>query len=155
MESRPGAERAYRTGIHLAAFLTASPGVPQEPLARVNVDLVQVELVVTDSKGNRVTNLEAEEMQVSENGQPRRITHFSFIPEASREARPYAAVAPSMRGPVPPPAAAVKPITPPETGRVMAIVVDDLGMDHESFAAVRRSLEGLLERRSSLVISQH
>ncbi len=74
-------------------FLVPSLAAPtaalaRQPLARVNVDLVQVEVVVTDSKGNRITDLRADEMEVFENGRPRRITHFSFIPELRGEVLP-------------------------------------------------------------------
>jgi VWFA-related protein len=49
----------------------------QEPYFRVSADLVQVDAVVTDSKGNHVRNLEAADFQIFEDGKPQKITHFS------------------------------------------------------------------------------
>lgn len=48
----------------------------QEPYFRVSTNLVQVDAVVTDSKGNHVRNLEASDFQIFEDGKPQKITHF-------------------------------------------------------------------------------
>jgi hypothetical protein len=37
----------------------------QEPLARVNVDLVQMDVIVTDAKGNHITDLRPEEFEMA------------------------------------------------------------------------------------------
>jgi VWFA-related protein len=118
----------------LTPVLAASAALQtQEPIARVTVDLVQVEVVVTDSKGNRVTDLTADEMEIFENGQPRRITHFSFIPEVTSGTQTSAVTA--DRGRI---------LKAADVRRVMAVVVDDLGMDHQSFATMRPALESFL-----------
>jgi VWFA-related protein len=49
----------------------------QEPYFRVSANLVQVDAVVTDSKGNHIRNLEAADFQIFEDGRPQKITHFS------------------------------------------------------------------------------
>src|SRR6267378_7906423 len=53
------------------------------PVLRVTVNLVQVDAVVTDSKGKQVTNLTADDFQVFQDGKPQKITHFSYISTAA------------------------------------------------------------------------
>jgi len=54
-----------------------------QPLIRVTVNLVQVDAVVTDSKGNQVTNLTADDFLLLQDGKPQKITHFSYISTAA------------------------------------------------------------------------
>ena len=46
---------------------------------RVSVNLVQVDAVVTDAKGHHVSDLTADDFEVTEDGKPRKITNFSWI----------------------------------------------------------------------------
>jgi len=50
-----------------------------DPVIRVDVDLRQVDLVVTDAKGHHITDLRTEEFQVFEDGKEQKITNFSWI----------------------------------------------------------------------------
>jgi hypothetical protein len=59
---------------------------PQEPspqgVIRITVNLVQVDAVVTDSKGHQVTNLQPADFTILEDGRPQTITNFSYISTA-------------------------------------------------------------------------
>src|SRR6185436_4514852 len=60
------------------------PGLPgQAPpspfVIRINVNLVQVDAIVTDSKGKPVTDLRAEDFEVLQDGKPQAITNFEFV----------------------------------------------------------------------------
>ncbi len=55
----------------------SNPSQPSDAVIRVNVDLVQVDAVVTDSNGRHVSDLSASEFQIFEDGKPETITHFS------------------------------------------------------------------------------
>src|SRR5205807_1699613 len=46
---------------------------------RVSVNLVQVDAVVTDSKGKQVTDLKAEDFEILQDGRPQSITGLSYI----------------------------------------------------------------------------
>src|SRR5947209_817385 len=75
---------------------------PDTPVLRVTVNLVQVDAVVTDSKGKQVTNLTAGDFQLFQDGKPQKITHFSYISTAA-PISPKTPV-PAVRGvPAPPP----------------------------------------------------
>ncbi|WP_321477172.1 VWA domain-containing protein [uncultured Paludibaculum sp.] len=137
-----------RVALATAIVGLASGAYGQAPTVQVNVDLVQLEVVVTDSKGNPVTDLKADEMEVFENGRARLLSHFSYIPEVfGSGVQPPGPVAPPGAGkPGPAPAATPGPVSKAGVARVVAIVVDDLGMDQRSFSEVRRALDRFLAR---------
>jgi len=60
---------------------TADPGrtAAADPVIRVNVNLRQVDLIVTDAQGDHVSDLQPTEFQVLEDGKPQRITNFSWV----------------------------------------------------------------------------
>lgn len=48
-------------------------------IIRVNVDLRQVDVTVTDARGNHVRDLEPSDFQLLEDGKPQQITNFSWV----------------------------------------------------------------------------
>ena len=74
--------------IFIGALLTsgqqpASPAPDSEQPATVftvTSTLVQVDAVVTDSKGSHITDLRPEDFQVFEDGKLQKLTHFSYVP---------------------------------------------------------------------------
>ncbi len=62
-------------GAAAAAFQTAQNG---DRTFHVSVNLVQVDAVVSDSKGHPVSDLGAEDFAVTEDGKPQKITNFSW-----------------------------------------------------------------------------
>jgi len=103
----------------------------------VNVDLVQVDVVVTDRAGNHVTDLAPDDFEILENGKPQRVTNFSFIAGATgthvNASNPRRA------------AMGVSPINAADVKRTVAVVVDDLGISEHSFAALHVALERFVE----------
>src|SRR6267143_7107154 len=64
-----------------------------QDVVRISTNLVQVDPVITDSKGKQVTDLRPEEVQILEDGKPQTITNFSYIAlESTETARPSALV---------------------------------------------------------------
>ena len=51
----------------------------EEDVVRITTNLVQVDAIVTDKNGKVVTDLRPEEVQISEDGKPQKITNFSYI----------------------------------------------------------------------------
>src|ERR1017187_216836 len=74
-------------GIFIGALFASGqqPAVPapdsQRPGAvfTVTSTLVQVDAVVTDSKGHHITDLTPEDFQVFEDGKLQKLTHFSYV----------------------------------------------------------------------------
>ena len=60
---------------------------PSPPVIRINVNLVQVDAVVTDSRGNPVTDLKADDFEVFQDGKPQVITNFEFVDVKTAAAR--------------------------------------------------------------------
>ena len=120
---------------------------PDRPVFRTGTNLVIIDAVVVDNAGRHVRDLSADDFEVVQEGRTHRVRQALYVPAGSQAAAPYAAVMPGEKPPAP--AAA----TPPESrgilsrdaalapdARVMAIVIDDLGLSFESTFAVRSAL---------------
>lgn len=59
---------------------TASP-TPRndEDVVKISTNLIQIDVTVTDKKGNVVTDLKPEDLEIYENGKLRNISNFSFV----------------------------------------------------------------------------
>jgi hypothetical protein len=55
-----------------------------ELVIRMNVNLMQWDAVVLGGQGNRVTNLEASDFEILQDGRAQRITNLSYIAASSR-----------------------------------------------------------------------
>jgi VWFA-related protein len=143
----------------LAALAASARGQEQQPqpksqtpeadedVVRVSTSLVQVDAVVLDKNGRVVTDLRPEEFRLVEDGRPRLITEFSFVPTAdAATATPSgpksAARAADAAAPVPP-----TPIAPGRARRTIALLVDDVGLSFESTAYVRQALKKFVEEQ--------
>src|SRR6516162_7287230 len=69
---------AILLALAVAFAQTPQPTAP-ETVIRINVNLVQVDAVVTDNKGKPVTDLKAEDFEILQDGKPQAITNFAFI----------------------------------------------------------------------------
>jgi VWFA-related protein len=114
----------------------------KELVIRVNVQLVQVDATVTNSRDEPVTDLKAEDFLILQDGKPQEITNFSFI--RTRDARtvlkPAIIPKPSNVPPPPPP-----PLKREKVRRTIALVVDDFGLSFESMTPVRRAIQKWIE----------
>ena len=107
--------------IGIAVFLTSAPTVAATntpPVVRVGVDLVQIDAVVTDREGRMVGGLGAKDFEILEDGRPQAITHCEYV----------------RVGPPPSPEA------PPGPPRILAFILDDVGLRLESNDAVRAAI---------------
>jgi VWFA-related protein len=59
--------------------LCGAQQTPAPPAIRVNVDLAQVEVVVTDSGGHRISDLGRDDFQLLVDGKEKILTHLSFV----------------------------------------------------------------------------
>ena len=90
----------------------------------IDVDLVNVEVFVTDKKGNRVTGLTAEDFEVFEDGRPVEITNFYAVEGGKPRSLPTA-VPPAEAPSSPAPAVAAEPPSAPDAQRLHLIVYFD------------------------------
>jgi VWFA-related protein len=126
----------------VAAFAQTPQPTAPDTVIRINVNLVQVDAVVTDSGGKAVTDLKPEDFEVLQDGKRQQITNFSYISTHDPgTARPKPAPAARKGAPPVPPAR----IKPQDVRRTVALVVDDLGLSFESIGRVRGSLKKFVD----------
>jgi VWFA-related protein len=122
------------------------PAQDEEEVVRITSNLIQIDAVVLDSEGRQVTDLTADDFELSEDGRPQAITNFSYV-NNSPEANAAAGAKPSApsnaaKGSPPVPPARVKP---GEARRIIAFVVDDLGLTFQATAYVRNFLKDFVK----------
>jgi VWFA-related protein len=135
--------------------LPPPPPAPQQTpkpedvdVVRITTNLVQVDAVVTDSKGKLVTDLKPEEIEIFEDGRKQKITHFSLSLEpATATAEPESKSKPAVTAVTNAPPASFNRLKPEDVRRTIAIVVDDLGLSFESTYYVRRALKKFVDEQ--------
>lgn len=126
----------------LGQTLPPPPPPPQQTLndkdddvVRITTNLVQVDAVVTKD-GKPVTDLTAADFEIYEDGKRQTITSFAYVSNVPGTT-PQPVNQPREKG------AAVVPFNPirrDDPHRIVALVVDDLGMSAESMGQVRKQL---------------
>lgn len=123
---------------------TASPQEPNDiDVVKISTNLVQIDAVVTDGRGNHVTDLRADEVEMLEDGRPQKISDFSYIkivrPEP-RAANPSETSGTAAAGPR-------RQLRREEVQRTLALVVDDLRMSHDSVRFTKEALKRFLDEQ--------
>lgn len=121
---------------------SATPPLPDDDVVKITTALIQVDVTVTDRKGNIVGDLKPEEIEIFENGEKQEITNFSFI--SNVRTMPEAAEKKGEKNPVVAPPSAVRP---EQVRRTIALVVDDLTLSFESTYYVRRALKKFVDEQ--------
>ncbi len=108
-------------GVVLVAVLAAQQSPTPSVTFQVEVNYVDIDALVTDERGNIVSDLRKEDFELLEDGKPQDISTFSLvdIPMPSASARSVAAT---------PAVADVKSNAQPISGRLYVIVMDDLNV---------------------------
>src|ERR1051326_1604783 len=107
------------------------PDVDTQDVVKITTNLVQIDAIVTKD-GKAVTDLQPGDFEIFEDNQPQAITNFSYISNLSN----VAATVPPLKNakdktslPVPP-----AKINPNDQRRIVALVVDDLGISWEGIS---------------------
>jgi VWFA-related protein len=123
---------------------SAAPDLRPEHVVRVTVDLIQVDVAVTDAKGRPVRDLKAEDFRVYENGLLRPVVYLRYVPEAGRPAAPDVGSAgfDGIAG-----SAADENADSGREPNYIVMVVDDLGLRFTSLANTRRVLRRFVDEQ--------
>src|SRR5438067_756890 len=115
------------------------------PTMRITVTLVQVDAVVTDSSGRHVTDLGPGDFELLQDGEPQRISYFSFVPGPPRVegAPPVKTAGGKDAAPMGPPA----PITAAQVKRAVALVVDDTALSFQDLVRTRDALKRYVQQQ--------
>jgi len=110
---------------------------PAEESLRINTQLVQVDVVVTDRKNRHVRDLSGEDFEIEVDGVRQSVTYFSRIDlkNAVERERPKRGKREAQPESMP-----TRQIRPEEVQRTIAFVVDDLGLSFRSTEFVRETL---------------
>jgi VWFA-related protein len=127
--------------------VSSPPAVPkQEPSAedvvRITANLVQIDAVVTDNKGQQVADLTDRDFEILEDGRPQKITNLSYVSIKSPVTDSSTTVTPKDRSLLPPVI-----LRPEAVHRTIALVVDDLGLSFESTVYVRNALKKFVDEQ--------
>jgi VWFA-related protein len=129
----------------------------QEPTFRVLTRIATVDAVVVDKDGRHVTDLTPADFEIVERGKPQTVRQAVYVQVVGPDGRVLPAPAverstapgPAEAAPGAPAAPRARPlatkVAQERAGRVVAIVVDDLGLSFESTAYVRRMLSRYVE----------
>lgn len=138
--------RLLTIGAVTAAFAAAAIGLHAQqtapkpapgPVFRSAVNLVPVDVLVTDSQGNVATGLTAKDFQIVEKGRPQAIAAFAFVSTPLVERKEFDPV----------PAAPIRDVVSNRIAphsRAYAVVIDDLHLLEMHAERVRRVLTDLL-----------
>ncbi|MDX2029871.1 MAG: VWA domain-containing protein [Blastocatellia bacterium] len=110
----------------------------QDEVVRISTQLVQIDAVVTDRKGEHVDTLTEEDFELMIDGRKQALTFFRLIQA------PAAAVLPARSGPAGGPAVT---LAPENVRRTIAFVVDDLGLSFESTAYARQAIRKFVDEQ--------
>jgi len=114
--------------LRTAVAQTPQPAQPLDSglVLRFEVNLVQMDAVVTTHDGRRVPGLKPSAFEVLQDGKPQKITHFSYIAEPpAKPAGPLAGAAGLERT---------------QVQRTIVILADDIFMEFGDFVNLRRAL---------------
>ncbi len=118
--------------------------VDQDDVVKITTNLVQVDAVVTKD-GKPVRDLKAEDFEIYEDGHKQEISSFAFISNVGTTSTSPPETAKPQATALPP--AYSKPLRPNDPRRVIALVVDDLGLSVQSMAAVRKQLRKFVDQQ--------
>lgn len=112
-------------------------------VVRISTNLIQLDVSVTDKKGNPITDLKQDEVEIYENGKLQKISNFTFAPGTRTEAKEGKKEGAKTGAPMLPTA----PIRPEQVRRTIALVVDDLNLSFGSTFWVREALKKFVDEQ--------
>lgn len=124
---------------------TTTPTPPNDDVVRISTSLIQLDVTVTDSKGNPVKDLRRDEIEIYENGKKQDISNFSFVNghrEIPKQVEKVKTTTTAI--PIPPTSSNMRPES---VRRAIALVVDDLTLSFGSIANVRQALKKFINEQ--------
>lgn len=119
----------------------------EDDVVKISTSLIQVDVTVTDGKGNIVTDLKPEDFEIYENGKKQTITNSSFVnltaaPPLETSSETETKSSNKNAAPLPP----VK-LKAENVRRTYAIAVDDLGLSFSSIFWIQQALKRFINEQ--------
>src|SRR5215213_7087911 len=122
---------------------TATPPPPtDDDVVKISTTLIQVDVTVTNLKGEIVKDLKPEDFEIYENGEKQKITNFSFVTSVREKTETIKKPAEKVLVPVP-----TAELKAEQVRRTIALVVDDLSLSFESAYQTRRALKKFVDEQ--------
>jgi VWFA-related protein len=120
------------------------------PVIRISVEVIQLDVVVTDKQGRHVIDLEPGDFEIREDGRVQSVSHATYVragePWTDPTAPPVGATSDREMAP-----------TAPVPPRTLVLVYDDLGMSLDSAVRARKAfltvVDGLLPADRAAIVS--
>jgi len=114
----------------------------QDPgnVVRISTQLVQIDAVVTDGKGNHVENLTEDDFTLTVDGKKQPLTYFRLV-KLPDPKKPEASATKNSKDALPPTSMPTKSLAPENVKRTIAFVVDDLGLSFQSTYFAREAIK--------------
>ncbi|MGH9766187.1 MAG: VWA domain-containing protein [Blastocatellia bacterium] len=146
-KSIPLSDPGYRASLDLGqsqAGQNPQARAAQDQPIRVKTELIDLRAVVTDKRGQPITDLKKEDFELMENGKPQEVSFFSVVKipgrgETRRSENPPATAPPSV------PAGVTRADETP--GRTVVLYVDTLHLSAQSLLIVKQSLRKFIDDR--------
>ena len=125
---------------------TPPPPPQKEDVVKISTNLIQIDVTVTDKKGNIVKDLKPEDFEIYQNGKKQDVSNLSFISTGQKEVIEKKAEKEKkdVKDTIPIPTAKLKP---EQIRRTIALVVDDLTLSFDSTYYVRRALKKFVDEQ--------
>ncbi|MBO0719715.1 MAG: VWA domain-containing protein [Blastocatellia bacterium] len=116
---------------------------------RINTQLVQVDVVVTDKNGVHVDDLTADDFELLVDNKPQPLSHFALIrlPSIKREVPPAEKSGSKNGDAIRPPSMPTKALALNKVKRTIAFVVDDLGLSFQSMYYAREAVKKFVDEQ--------
>lgn len=138
---KPNALKLLFAALIAALPLAAQEQPPAKLVETIDVRVINVDVVVTDRKGNRVKGLKADDFEIFENGTPRNVSNFYEVDSA----RPTPRATPTPQAaPTQPDKEAVVSEPPASQHRRFIIFIDNLSLTPFNRNPVFKSLKKFL-----------
>jgi VWFA-related protein len=125
----------------LAQTPRPAPTPGESDVVKITTSLIQLDVTVTDKKGNVITDLKKGELEIYENGKKQDISNFDFVAGAKSEIRKKSDERSTNLIPTP------GSQRPENVRRTIALVVDDLSLSFESTYWVQASLKKFIREQ--------
>ncbi len=124
---------------------TANPS-SEDGTIRIFVELVEMDVIVTDRKGHHVTDLGKEDFEVLQDGKPQKIQSLSYqwVQPPTTDLQKEG---PASQASPDPAAASASTLSPEVQKRLIAVVVDELGIDLRDMSQIRTGLEEFVDEQ--------
>ena len=135
----------FSVGVFSQTPTATPPQSDDTDVVKISTTLIQIDVTVTDKKGNQITDLKPEDFEILENNKNQEITNFSYIALGSENSNSEAVTRKSNNKvsiPIPP----VK-LRPEQVRRTYALIVDDLGLSFANTYWVKESLKKFINEQ--------